>query len=474
MHPERSHGAAVAGLAVGLAALPLFLHTMCRTIWWHDSAEFAAVAARAGIAHPPGYPLYALLAWPFAALAPTPAFGANLFSAVSAALAVGLCAAATTCIGGSRLAGLVAGGVLATAPLFWSQAVVAEVYAPGLAALSLVLLLVVLGHQRRDARLLVAAAGVAGLGLGLHLSLATCGLGFALLALWHPGGRARRALGCLVAAAAGSLVFLWLPLREAIDPDIHPLDLRQLDQLVWYLRGGNYGNLFVAQPDGARAARFGAALLDNLGPPGLALAALGALALRRAVVGWALLLMAAGNTAFFWDYEVYDVEVFLLPSLLVLAVLGGVGAGWLPGFLGRHRVDPRIASLLALIPLARAVATHGAVDLSADRDAERYLDTLVAELPPGAAVLHFSTGKEWPFNAVFQTYGQGVLGLRPDVEVLLHAAPDEVAAMLAAGRPVYAYADIERLRAATRLRREGALWRIDALTLGEADAPPPG
>ncbi|MEA3409505.1 MAG: DUF2723 domain-containing protein, partial [Candidatus Eisenbacteria bacterium] len=38
-----------------------FAATAARSLCWGDSAEFVAVAATLGIAHPPGYPLYTLL-----------------------------------------------------------------------------------------------------------------------------------------------------------------------------------------------------------------------------------------------------------------------------------------------------------------------------------------------------------------------------------------------------------------------------
>src|SRR5690606_29965640 len=97
-----------------------------------------------------------------------------------------------------------------------------------------------------------------GLGLGLHLFLATCGLGFALLvarAGWQRGGDDRRpaarvravaklglaAGGCVL---VGALVFLWLPWRAAMDPPLNFGDPSTLDRWWWVVGGGVYRQHF--------------------------------------------------------------------------------------------------------------------------------------------------------------------------------------------------------------------------------------
>ena len=140
-------------LAVGvvIAALVVYIPTVAPTISWRnggtDSGDLAAAVATLGIPHPPGYPTYVLLgrAWTALPLGGDLAYQLNLFSATGAALAAGL-SVFTIGLLGPRLAlaglplavGAVFGGVtLALAPVIWSQATIAEIYAPGLAILSL-------------------------------------------------------------------------------------------------------------------------------------------------------------------------------------------------------------------------------------------------------------------------------------------------------------------------------------------------
>src|SRR5438105_237041 len=81
----------VAGLGVSLLALVVYVLTLSPTVNFIDSGELITVGAHAGIAHPPGYPLYTLLTIVGAALPfSDPAIGVNLVSAAAGALAVGL------------------------------------------------------------------------------------------------------------------------------------------------------------------------------------------------------------------------------------------------------------------------------------------------------------------------------------------------------------------------------------------------
>jgi Protein of unknown function (DUF2723) len=86
-----SRASLLAGLGVGLLSLLAYVLTLSPTVNFIDSGEFIAVGAQAGIAHPPGYPLYTLLTVLGAALPFSDrAVGVNLISALSGALAVGL------------------------------------------------------------------------------------------------------------------------------------------------------------------------------------------------------------------------------------------------------------------------------------------------------------------------------------------------------------------------------------------------
>ena len=73
---------------VGLVYFGLYLLTLCRTVFWYDSAEYVTAAVTLGIPHPPGYPLYTLIGHLFTLLPIDPAIAVNAMSATFAAIAV--------------------------------------------------------------------------------------------------------------------------------------------------------------------------------------------------------------------------------------------------------------------------------------------------------------------------------------------------------------------------------------------------
>ena len=141
-----------AALAAPVVPLLVYLLTLAPTVTWaHDGADGGDVITAAytlGVPHPPGYPTYCLLGWLFAHLPLRDvAWRLNLMSAVGAALAaLGLCAAVLEWrregqgVGNDGVvAGLGAAWGLAFVPVFWSQALIAEVYAVNAACVALVL-----------------------------------------------------------------------------------------------------------------------------------------------------------------------------------------------------------------------------------------------------------------------------------------------------------------------------------------------
>jgi hypothetical protein len=125
-------------LAAGclLLSLALYLRTLAPSVaaLYDDSLEFPLVAHRLAIAHPTGYPLYTLLAR-LASLGPwsNVAWSVNLLSALAAAVTVALVYLVARCLlpppaQVRRLPALAGALALAVSPVFWSQAVVAEVY----------------------------------------------------------------------------------------------------------------------------------------------------------------------------------------------------------------------------------------------------------------------------------------------------------------------------------------------------------
>jgi hypothetical protein len=114
-----------------LFSLALYVTTLAPSVarLFDDSLEFPLVVQRLAIAHPTGYPLYTLLAKLFT-LGPwhNVAWAVNLLSAVAGAVAVALVYLVARQLTRRRWSALLGAAALAVSPVFWSQAVIAEVY----------------------------------------------------------------------------------------------------------------------------------------------------------------------------------------------------------------------------------------------------------------------------------------------------------------------------------------------------------
>ncbi len=124
-------GDLILAVACFLLSLFLYLRTLAPTVvaLFDDTLEFPLAVHRMAIAHPTGYPLYLLLGKLVGFVPWRDVAGrVNLLSAVAGAVAVALVFLVARQMTRRRGTALLAAGALAVSPVFWSQAVVAEVY----------------------------------------------------------------------------------------------------------------------------------------------------------------------------------------------------------------------------------------------------------------------------------------------------------------------------------------------------------
>lgn len=391
-------------LAVALAGLILYVTTLVWGPLPADSGEFQLVAATLGIAHPPGYPLYTLLAHSFTylPLADT-ATRVSLFSALLAGGTLGLVAAAVPTLAG----GLLAAAALAAVPTFWAQAVTANIRAL-IALFSALLLYLALGPKAPSRRRLLSCAGVSALALGHHPSLLAVVLpaGLYLLSRTRHPPWGTMAL----AFALGLTPLLYLPLRSLMEPAFDPVPIRSVEGFFnHFLAQGFQGELLrpsMSQiPDRLRALW---QILAFEAGPWLALGALlGLVAARwRGLVLAAIFVIIA---ALALSYRAPQTVEYLMPGWVALALL----VGYLPGALPTAFTRPGRAFLIAallLVALTRLAWLYPNFVELRQQEPTRAAE-LLAAAPRGATLLaswHLATPL-W--------YLQEVGGLRPDVEV---------------------------------------------------------
>ncbi len=402
-----------AALAVAVIAGLVYFQTVAPSVTWKhngaDSGDLAAAAYVLGIPHPPGYPLFMLIAGAFARLPYfEPAAGVGIFAALAGAFALWVLArAGASLIGDLDVNGiarlipaLVALG-FAFAPALWSQVTVAEVYTLNLFFVCVILWAMVSHHRWRVA----ISAAAFGFGLAHHLSIVLLAPG-ALIAL-QPTRRDWRAIFLLVTPL---LLYAYLPLRGAQHPAVNWGAPYTLDGFLWDVTAAPYRSYFFGLSlidVEARLAQSAKMLFDQFTPLGIAVVLWGVarLATARARLALAFGISFALIGAYAMVYGSRDAFIYLLPAFAMVALWLMYGAADFVA-LSRSRLVAFVAviALLAL-PLYNLRANFSAMDLSGDRAAFNFARGILERLPRDAVV--FAEGDENYFALVY--YRQAVL-----------------------------------------------------------------
>jgi hypothetical protein len=397
-----------------------------------DSGDLVAATVTLGVAHPSGYPSYLLLAGLFQWLPfGEPALRSNLFALCCALLSVLVLYAVLRLLlpaaaWSARFAAALAALSLGVSPLFWSQAVIAEVHSLN-ALLSTLLLfgtLVILRSNGSAGNHLFWGQGLlAGFALGNHLTiglLAACCLPLSNLSR-ATGQRLRAGIAQLLGLVTGLLVYLYLPLRAATAPAINwgnPVDWAGF---WWVVSGQPYRDLVFGLPAEflpQRIAAWAALLIQQFGAVGLTLGIGGLLygkSTRPDFVGLTL-LPAGGYSLFALAYDSADSYAYLLPFYLLFAIWIGLGIQALLAALLQYQPKLAFAAALSLgLIMSRPLAaTATRVDASQDRRAMRYAESVLQTAPPDALVVTRGDLDTFPL-----WYYHSALGQRSDLVVIV-------------------------------------------------------
>jgi tetratricopeptide (TPR) repeat protein len=200
-----------------LVALVVYVRTLGPTVTGEDSGELITAAYTLGVAHPPGYPLWTLLAKLFTFIPyGTVAWRVNLMSAVLGAASVYVATLVSLKLAMRRWAAVVAALAFAFIAEYWSQAVIAEVYTLNMLLILLCLFVLLEWYETRRTRLLYTLAFCFGLGMANHNTMMLCGpvfVGFILFIDRDPLLRWRTYAACTtLSLAVALLLYLYLPI----------------------------------------------------------------------------------------------------------------------------------------------------------------------------------------------------------------------------------------------------------------------
>jgi len=373
---------------VFLVALALYSWTLAPTVTLTDSGELIVVAQGLGIAHPPGVPLWILLAHlasllPFGNVAVRINFSSALFAAFACAMLT--LAVAELMITRSYLAtwkqrkksaqsaesgvarlllvapALGAGLLMAFSRTLWSYATITEVYALNTLLIIIVFFLMlrwrrcivadgmqsgtairagqVISPNTSHDMFLYAAALVFGLALGVHhVTVALTLPAIAVIVFRTQGARfftnRRLVYAALISIGALVAVYAYLPLAASRSPVINWGHPRSLQEIWWHVTGRQYQVYFSFRPEimGKQFAELCRMALREFGMPWfplpLLLAFVGFIAAfkRDRTTFWFLFVVVTANLAYDLNYEIAeDKDAYYLPVFISIAIGAGLG-----------------------------------------------------------------------------------------------------------------------------------------------------
>ena len=384
-----------AALAAGVLVFALYYATLLPGVDFGDTGSFQATVGTPLLTPRDAYPLYFAIGGAFAGVTGLePARALNLASAVEGAVAAGLLVLVGAELSGSIVAGLATSLLFATSYTFWSQAIIAEVYALHACFVAATVLLLLRWAARPTIGRLAAFFAVFALGFGNHLSMVLLLPGFTLfLLLSAPNGWRSMLAPRIVAiatlcAAAGAMQYAW-NLRSLWFTAHPPAGLADALQRFWFdVTKSDWRDTMVMHIPGStlanRLAMYWFDLRQQFGLVGPVLAAVGTAALWRRERRLAILLISlyVVNAVFAYTYNVGDSHVFFLPSHLIVALLAGASV---------LSVVPPIRSVCAAVLIAfvagKAYRDFPALDRSGDTRPVEVLDHLTSGMDESRSIL---------------------------------------------------------------------------------------
>ncbi|TMI45565.1 MAG: DUF2723 domain-containing protein [Betaproteobacteria bacterium] len=421
--------------AVALALFALYAATAPRTVALEDDGLFILSSYFLGIEHPPGYPLFTWIGHLFTYLPfGSVAYRVHLASAFFGALTGGAAWLCARSLIGGRLPAYLAVFALGVSPVFWSQAIIAEVYTLNT---FFFLVLVFMGLQACPpsmrapmgsgaSRWLPWMALVFGLSLSNHYPLMLLVAPAFVILLWPLRRELLSRFGMLSwLVIVGVLPYAWMVRRswQALPISFNG-PLETIQEILYFVSRAGYAGIDHSTSAGwldrVRFFEFfGGELLRQFAVVGTLLAVAGF------VVQWRILgqrVAAFLSVAFLmpsavlllllgFDYDSFRAHVFHvypLPAYAVCALWMGLGFAWA---VQRYARRPWHAAAAGAALLALIFAFGARINLLATDDwGARYAQAVLKALPKNAVVFVLGDPDLAPM-----AYFHMIEGWRPDI-----------------------------------------------------------
>lgn len=444
----------------------MYCTTLGPTVTGEDSGELVTAAYTMGIAHPPGYPLWCILAKLFT-LVPigSVAWRVNLMSAVFASFTVGLVCLIGIYVTRNRIASVAGAFAFAFSREFWEQSVIAEVYSLNVFFVALCMFLLMRWKEARetnsthgvetvrykfshDNRFLYAFAFSLGLSLGNHNTMVVLAPVFTAFVLYfdrHPWLQWKRNAMAALLAVLPLTIYAYLPIRSAANPAMDWGNPETWQNFVDVVTRRQYTFMFTENPRSIglflRQCWVFATQYYQEFTPWLAWAPIvGAFVLwRRSRYATVLLISTAAAVLFsvilvnnfsiereaIWVNNVFWIPVYMIASVMIAATVDTFMRAK-----ATARWQRLIGAIMALIIVLSLLAWNWRQnDKSEYYFARDFAANVFKTMEPNA--IYFPTADHATFPCI---YLQAVEGVRPDITIAnKYGYPEE---SVYAGMPV--------------------------------------
>lgn len=427
-------------IGIGLFIILFFLYESMAPVrlsssnYGSDGGDFLAAVLTNGIPHPTGYPLYLILA-EFAQLLPynTPVWRQVQLSIIPAIISILLFYVLLPKISSSeisikqcyRVPCVLVSISLGLSSIYWSQAVIIEVYALNILffIISLLWVSIVLTTPTNQigekTKFICFVSWIGGLGLGNHTSIILIYpiISLCLYRLWNSFRSKKWIFLCTIGWLSGLLFYLLLPYRAFSLPIVSWGDARTLEGFFWLIRGGDYRQyLFAIQPAEylQRISSLCGVLLNEFSFIGITIGLIGLFFYKTdyslRIISIYLFISYAIIAI---SYKTVDSLVYCIPSVVCFAIwiYWGLVLLWNKKILSLN--IGMISSFVMLAFSLTSISTRYANIDPRSYNLSNYAETVLSQSRPGEVVFPNSDGET--FALWYHQYG---LGIRRDVVIL--------------------------------------------------------
>lgn len=439
-----------------LVSFIIYLLTLAPDLNFTDAGELAGVCATLGIAHPTGYPLFAILGyfWTHIPLPFTKIYMMNLFAAITTAISVAIffkivlllqnyVSLITRKQKSSKkqkqqsqpekltdtkpqlpeiLIAFAASLLYALSGVVWSISNSIEVYSLESLLMTLILFtfLKAIFITEKTSRYFILAAFFLGLGFSNHMTTMLILPAILFLYFKKPGEsfdfskpNVKHLFILLIPFLAGLSFHIYLPLRAAEMPVFNwGWVSRSWDKYIYHITGKQYQ---VWMFTGLDAFSANLTKFFNLVPYQLAWAGLFPFVygLYRAWVAskeifWFILLIILGCLAYSLNYSIHDIETYFLAAVMGMVLFTGIG------LYGIFEKFPKIYPAFFLLPLVSLTINFNENNESNNLLVPEYTRIMCENLRPNALII----SSEWDYFCSAFWYKQQVEGYRKDIVIV--------------------------------------------------------